>query len=311
MIFTPFMMKLRDKIINARGIKEISADIYIKNLSRLNGGPFSNMNWIKDHAKVDEFISNLKSDANKANYYKALSVVLGTMAGSKKFKSDYKYYSDKLTEVNAPIKERQRNNEPTERQKNNWITIDEIMEKKNKILDRLTNKFTGNSIDRWDLLLRYFIVCLYTDIEPRRNEYLNMYVVKRESQATDKQKNYLVLDTNKLIFNNYKTAKKYGQQVFDYGLADNFKTALALYLKYHPLREKDEFRLLVKYDGRPITANGITVNLNAALGKGIGASMLRHIYLTDKYGGLMSEMEKDANAMGHSVEQQKEYVKKI
>jgi hypothetical protein len=35
--------------------------------------------------------------------------------------------------------------------------------------------------------------------------------------------------------------------------------------------------------------------------------MLRHIFLSTKYD--IKEMEKDANAMGHSVEEQKKYMK--
>jgi hypothetical protein len=37
--------------------------------------------------------------------------------------------------------------------------------------------------------------------------------------------------------------------------------------------------------------------------------MLRHIFLTNKYGDTLKEMEDDASAMGHSVSQQREYVK--
>jgi hypothetical protein len=138
-----------------------------------------------------------------------------------------------------------------------------------------------------------------------------MYVVKNESMANDNTKNYLVLDNHKMIFNNYKTMKKYGQQVFNFRDNENFRVALDLFLKYHPLKNEDKFRMLVKYDGSPITANGITTNLNSALKKGIGASMIRHIYLTEKYGDVKDQMERDADKMGHSVEQQKAYIKNI
>jgi hypothetical protein len=42
-------------------------------------------------------------------------------------------------------------------------------------------------------------------------------------------------------------------------------------------------------------------------GKQIGSSMLRHIYLSSKYD--IDEMKKDADAMGHSLGVQKEYMK--
>jgi hypothetical protein len=61
--------------------------------------------------------------------------------------------------------------------------------------------------------------------------------------------------------------------------------------------------------GEPLVAvNAITRILNKIFGKKVGSSMLRHIFITDKYGGAKTEMEKDAEAMGHSVaEQQKVY----
>jgi len=37
--------------------------------------------------------------------------------------------------------------------------------------------------------------------------------------------------------------------------------------------------------------------------------MLRHIFLSNKYGDIIEEQKKDADAMGHSVEQQKDYIK--
>jgi hypothetical protein len=45
-------------------------------------------------------------------------------------------------------------------------------------------------------------------------------------------------------------------------------------------------------------------------GKKIGSSMLRHIYISDKYKDVMEEQQKDAANMGHSVELQREYFKK-
>jgi hypothetical protein len=37
--------------------------------------------------------------------------------------------------------------------------------------------------------------------------------------------------------------------------------------------------------------------------------MLRHIYLSSKYGDDLKEREKDAKIMGHSLQTQKDYIK--
>jgi hypothetical protein len=71
-----------------------------------------------------------------------------------------------------------------------------------------------------------------------------------------------------------------------------------------------EFKLLVKADGSPLnTVNSITRILNKIFGKKIGSSMLRHIYLSSKYGDTIKEMEKDGVAMAHSSSVQREYIK--
>jgi len=45
-------------------------------------------------------------------------------------------------------------------------------------------------------------------------------------------------------------------------------------------------------------------------GKNISTSMLRHIYLSDKYAPLQEEKKKDAEMMMHSTMMQNGYVKK-
>jgi integrase len=115
------------------------------------------------------------------------------------------------------------------------------------------------------------------------------------------------------VFNRFKTAKKYGQQKET--IPAELWDAVSAYLKFHPLMKKRLpksacIKFLVKADGTPLnSANGITRLLNKAFGRKIGSSMLRHIFLTDKYGSTLKEMEDDAAAMGHSVSQQREYVK--
>jgi len=88
-----------------------------------------------------------------------------------------------------------------------------------------------------------------------------------------------------------------------------------LFFKYHPLwkgdakRKTDPIKLLVLADGTPMTAvNAITRLLNKVFDKKVGSSMLRHIFLTDKYKDTLEEMKKDSVAMGHSTSQQRDYV---
>jgi hypothetical protein len=80
-------------------------------------------------------------------------------------------------------------------------------------------------------------------------------------------------------------------------------------LKFHPEKKGSEYRFLVYSDGKPLSAvNAVTRVLNRAFGKNIGSSMLRHIYLSEKYN--IDEMKTLAHDMGHSLTLQREYLKR-
>jgi hypothetical protein len=88
-------------------------------------------------------------------------------------------------------------------------------------------------------------------------------------------------------------------------------------LKHHPnlwegrKQKKEPVPFLVYRDGEPLhQLNSITRLINSVLGKGVGSSALRHIYITEKYGKVEEEKAKDAEAMAHSVGQQKDYILK-
>jgi len=91
-------------------------------------------------------------------------------------------------------------------------------------------------------------------------------------------------------------------------IPDDLMMAVATYLRHHPTgksKKANNFPFLVGADGSPMTAvNAITRILNKVFGKKIGSSMLRHIYITDKYGDTKTQQEADATAMGHSVAEQ-------
>ena len=166
----------------------------------------------------------------------------------------------------------------------------------------------------YNKLLEYVVLALYTYNEPRRNEYVNMLVVKKYNPSMNSDNNYLSYDDKKLIFNKYKTSKKAGQEIFD--IHDNLFNVINQYFKFHPLikgkklSSKTSFEFLVNYDGSNLPLqNGLTRILNKIFDKNLSSSLLRHIYLSYKYGPIVKDMEKTAKAMSHSVSTQKAYIK--
>jgi hypothetical protein len=207
----------------------------------------------------------------------------------------------------------------TEKQKDNWAEWKDV-EAVHKHLVEEVEKFSSNkniTPEQFNALLNLVVLSLYTEIQPRRNQdYLDMMVVKATKATGDlpKDSNYLMVEKNTpkaFVFNKYKTAKKYGQQTME--LTPGLVSVLSVYLKFHPLARGNKsratmYKFLVLADGTPLTAtNAITRILNRIFGKKIGSSMLRHIFLSSKYD--INEMEKDANAMGHSVEEQQKYLR--
>jgi integrase len=93
------------------------------------------------------------------------------------------------------------------------------------------------------------------------------------------------------------------------------REAIILYLKHNPgykasKNKSTEFPFLMKQDGTPMTVvNAITRVLNKVFGKKIGVSMLRHSYLSKKYGGSLTSREEDADMMAHSISEQGKYIR--
>jgi hypothetical protein len=82
-------------------------------------------------------------------------------------------------------------------------------------------------------------------------------------------------------------------------------------LKHRPKTEHSVF--LVDDVGEPfVQVNSITRILNKIFNAKVGASMLRKLYLTDKYSSVMADLKEDATAMGTSPEVAKNnYIKDI
>ena len=304
------MLQLHKRLTEERKLSSSSADAYIRALSVLNGKkPFTSLAFVKKTADIDKLIESYAFNTKKS-FYSALVSVLSLFKDTRGFKKVYETFREKLGEFIEDAKKIDPA-EKTPTQKENWMSWEEVQAVKKALADKLGKK------PDFDDLLHHTLLSIYTDIAPRRNQdYLDCWVVgvKKNTDLTTlpDDKNYLVLESKKprvLLFNKYKTAKKYGRQIVD--VSPELAESLTLYLKHHPLRAEKEYPLLVDKDGKPFTAvNSITRILNKIFGKKVGASMLRHSYLSSKYGDILEEQKEDAYDMGHSVNQARDYIKR-
>lgn len=310
---TEFMLTLRSELLEQKKVAETTADAYLKTLTILNGKPFKNLNFLKKTEEVLKKVAEYADSTQKAVLATIVSVLsLHTETPAKK--KLYELYREKMMGKVEEVKKVEAANEgqKTKKQTENWMTWEEVNEKKKALQTEVeaSQKKKTLLVGDYEHLLSHLILSLYTDTQPRRNlDYQKMLVVKSWKEDAPTEHNYYDIKGKRFIFNQFKTAKTYGRQIVE--LPDALQKTLTYYIKRHPLAKemKTAYPLLVDDKGEPLKAvNAITRILNKIFGKKVGSSMLRHIFITDKYGGAKTEMEKDATAMGHSVaEQQKVY----
>lgn len=305
----------KDQIISNlknKDLNETSINYYLRNLSILNKGkPLEDFHFLENKEEIQKILDS-KKPSTKRNYLASIVSVVSSDPKNKKIKD---LYYDEMIKLNKELKSEQETGIKSEAQKKNWIgeeSLEEIKTRYQKAFDKLKNEKELTET-QFDMLTRYVVLSLYTLIPPRRNkDYQNMYLIKG-TKAVDDKHNYLDMTNKEFIFNDFKTKKSEGQQTFD--IPENLMAILEVYAKFHPLIDKGEKKydvpFLVNYEGVPIgTTNEMTRLLNKIFQKKVGSTMLRHVYLSNKYGNIKEEMAKDAKAMAHNVSMQSDYIKK-
>lgn len=293
---------MEQEIINKlkeKGLKDKSIKLYFTILKNLND---------KREIKNFKFLEKPKKILDKIKDYKITTqrnILIAIVSILKNLGNDlYKSYYDYMIEFNNKIEDNNKNGEKSDVQAKNWIKWDEVENKFNELNKNI--KLSKNiSESQYDNILDAVILGLYVLIPPRRNkDYLNMKISKDGKNLDDKY-NWLDMKKKQFIFNDYKTSGTYGKQIID--INDDLINLLKKYLKY---KKDGDGYLLVKFSGERLKSdNSITRRLNKIFGKNISSSMLRHIYLSDKYGKVNEEMKQDAEIMGHNLKMQKEYIK--
>lgn len=319
-IVTEQMVRLQKELIEKRDITESSADAYIRTLVLLNDKkPFKNLTYLKDTETIMDKLKEYAISTRK-NIIATICSVLG-LYQQPGYKKAYKFYSEKLQEIKKEMDEKRGDTMvKTDKEKENWVDWEDVLKKREELAKDTATFASAKhiTIQQYDKLLAYLILCLYTYLPPRRNmDYQLMSVVRQWNDKMPDDRNYLDLHSQQFIFNRFKTMKANGQQRIDIPDTDEapLKDAIVAYLRHnaHYKASKNkatEFCFLTKADGTPLSAvNAITRVLNKLFGKKVGSSMLRHSYLSQKYGKVMEEMKEDAEAMAHDGNTQKTYIR--
>jgi len=288
-----------------KNLSDSSIELYIKALKNLND---------KKEIKNLKFLAKPEVILNKIKDYKTTTqrnIIISIVSILKALNNPmYTKYYDIMIDMTKKINDNNKNNEKTETQKANWMKWEDIETKFNELKNAL--KLPKNmSEPQYNSLLDVVILSLYVLMPPRRNkDYIEMEITKN-NDTKDTNKNYLDLKKSQFIFNVYKTAKKDGQLIVP--IPDELMEIIKLYIKHHPMKLQMKIGnvpFLMYFNKKPLKDNSITRILNKIFDKKIGSSMLRHIYLSSKYGNMLNEQKKDSILMSHNLTTQKDYIKK-
>lgn len=309
-----FSKDVSEKILKKRNIKQTSIDAYLLNLKKVMklmeiSPSIPNLNKIlKKPNDIMKKLENKKASTIR-NYLAAIVVYLSIDAEkNEKLLKEYRELMDKFQKQNN---EMIANGKKTETQNKNWATLDElrkVLKNYKSQLDRDGSlKKDELSKREFDLLQKYVVGSLYiADDEnpPLRNDFSEMEIIsesdyKRLSEKQKEATNYLVVKnkSNKFFsLGNYKTSDKFGVKEIKVGKTLN--KILNIWLKYN----KSKF-LILNSKGDPISPNSLTkllIKTFEPTGKKISSSLLRSIYISEKFPPQTKEKQETADLMLHS-----------
>jgi len=317
-IMSKFMRKVEDGL-KARELSDATIKAYMSRLRLLNAGrAFSSFAFLKDIPAIDAIIAKGAENTQK-NFYSAILSCTQDYKTKKTYRKAIDYYERKFKTTSDTIKAELQTHKKSETQEANWITWPEVIKVRDALEEKVSKIDVSGSVieEDYNTILSNVILALYTYIQPRRNKDFMYMKLAYFSNVLDlpKTNNYYDIQKQRLVFNEYKTDNKYGQQIIDISGNTGLITALDIYLKVHRTKIPQEannymFVLLLKFGGEEFKQDyDITRNLNKTFGKNVAATMLRHIYITHEHGGTLLKREQDAKNMAHSLSTQLEYIK--
>ena len=295
------MQKLEKQL---EGLSEKTVNMYLTKLRILNEGKdFSNLAFLKKTSVIQAKLAGIENDNTRKSYVASIIAILNRQEDKSSKKANDIYKKMFLKERNI-FSEKVKAGEKSVAQKENWIEQADVMAIRNALADKvdaIENK-TKLTEREHRIVEDWLLLSLYVLQPPRRNAD---YYMMKVGSGEDKNFNYVDLEKGVYVFNNFKTSNYGAQEIV---IPETMRAALNAYLELTGLKTGDF--LLFQSDTARTSSNIITKTLNRIFGKKIGSSMLRHIFLTDKYSDVKSELSADSAFMSHGAAVQQSYILK-
>ena len=268
----------------------------------------------KGHSWIDKrvytYIKGLEKLVTRKNLSVAVVAFLKALqAPKKKIEEAVDFMNKYAKEVDQIYK----NQEKTSKMEANWISakaIRNFLKEKTSEM-QIKNIFTKEKWTKSDkkLAMDYLILVLHSN-NPPRLEFAELKYTTNPQK--DKVHNWLYQKKGWFaLINKHKTSSKTGPNLIKFG------NAVSRVLNKYKRRFKEGRPIFFDKHGKMISRNSygkrITKIMSNRFGKQVTASMLRTIFLSDLYSGLipLKEMEDRAKNMGHTVNTAlSKYVKK-
>lgn len=327
----PRTLELLQAVFDDGTRKPVTVSQYCNHVIRLYKGMFnseaeiSNFEWLRDATKVLAYLANTYPDKlpMQATGINPLLVVV-----KKEFPKDnelYQTYYRRYQEVRELMdKARPPPQVMTEREFANWKTISQINEHRVELQRRVNRSIlpkTPGQLTIADrvILIRYLVLCLYTQSPSLRNDYSNLPIIQFEEMDTPSTKalmagkgNYLLEHAKghfRIILRDFKTSKSLGEQTID--LPTRTCNVIAETLEAFPRK----FLLsCMRTPDQPMSRNYLTKFCASIFpDANVGTCLLRKICVSNamKDAPSIAEREELAKKMLHSASiQQRTYEKK-
>ena len=284
------------ELFGGSNISEGSKKTYTSKLKKLNNNKIpTDLNFLKDTKSVLEQIEKIPNPNTRRS---SLIAVVSVLKDNKKYKKEFDVYHTEMMKLNAILNKTSHKSEAT-KEKQEKVSMDEILAVQKELetilpIIKSKRKITDDQLKQLHDLV---ITSIYTLLPPRRNlDYSEMVI---GIPTDDKTKNYYNKD--QFIFNTYKTAgidQNHKQQIVE--VPKKLQDILKIWIKLKP---KDNEYLLVKL---PSNEEYKVTDMTALLKKvfkneAMGVSVLRNIFLSDKYSDAMKDLKEDVENMGSSV----------
>lgn len=284
-------------------LSKTSLNTYASTLTNLHKKVFKDTPFDIENFNKTQEILNFLSDIppNKRKSILASLVVI----------SDKKEYRDIMLEDIKEYNKETAKQKKTANQEESWVSQEDV-DKKHKELEGkwkyLYKKFLNKVPfipkeyqEMQDFVMLSLLGGIY--IPPRRlKDYVDFRIRPIGTEDSNKVN---TRNRNKLIFNSYKTAKTYGQQIVK--IPPKLSDILNKWTDINPT-----FYLLIDTKGNPLTNVKMNQRLNKIFGKKVSVNQLRHTYLSHKYADRLQANEalaEDFEKMGSSMHQEKVYIK--